>query len=88
LRRSRNAVQPSAAEKELLGFLLDGPYQKLSDYHALKQAPHLDVGLDDPEFRNFAGIYSDAMFNIFYQFAKTNLKKKQPFSDARVRSEL
>jgi predicted NodU family carbamoyl transferase len=69
---------PSAAEKELLGFLLDGPYQKLSDYHALKQAPHLDVGLNDPEFRNFAGIYSDAMFDIFHQFAKTNLKKRQP----------
>lgn len=69
---------PSAAERELLEFLLDGPYRKLSNYPALKQAPHLDVGLDDPEFRNFAGIYSDTMFDRFYQFAKANLKKGRP----------
>jgi carbamoyltransferase/hydroxymethyl cephem carbamoyltransferase len=36
------------------------------------------VGLDDPEFRNFSGIYSDAIFDVFYQFARKNLKKKQP----------
>src|SRR5205085_1598663 len=41
---------PSAEEKKLLGFLLDGPYHKLSDYRGLMLAPHLDVGLDDPEF--------------------------------------
>src|SRR5437870_6875433 len=43
---------PSAEEKKLLGFLLDGPYQKLSDYRGLMLAPHVDVGLNDPEFRN------------------------------------
>jgi len=69
---------PSADEKRLLSFLLDGPYQKLSDYPDLVRAPHLDAGLDDPEFRNFAGIYSDALFDIFYQFAKANLRKGQP----------
>jgi len=69
---------PSAEEKKLLGFLLDGPYQKLSDYHGLMLAPHLDVGLHDPEFRNFAGIYSDTIFDVFYQFARANLRKGQP----------
>jgi predicted NodU family carbamoyl transferase len=69
---------PSAEERKLLDFLLDGPYQKLSDYHGLIEAPHLDVGLDDPEFRNFAGIYSDAIFDVFYQFAKADLRKGQP----------
>jgi predicted NodU family carbamoyl transferase len=69
---------PSSEEKKLLSFLLDGPYQKLSDYVGLMKAPHLNVGLDDPEFRNFAGIYSDAIFEVFYQFAKVNLKKGLP----------
>ena len=69
---------PSVQEKQLVGFLLDGPYRKLSDYSDLRHAPHLDVGLDDPEFRNFAGIYSDAIFNIFHQFAKANLRKGKP----------
>lgn len=36
------------------------------------------MGLDDPEFRNFTGIYSNAIFDIFYQFARANLKKRQP----------
>lgn len=70
--------KPTADEQKLLSFLLSGPFQKLSDYEHLQQAPHLNVGLDDPEFRNFSGIYSDALFDIFYQFAKTNLNKKLP----------
>jgi predicted NodU family carbamoyl transferase len=73
-----NRSTPSADERKLLSFLLDGPFQKLSAYADLKQAPHLNVGLDDPEFRNFSGIYSDAIFDVFCQFAKKNLKKKQP----------
>jgi predicted NodU family carbamoyl transferase len=36
------------------------------------------VGVDDPEFRNFAGIFSDKIFDIFYQFAKANMKKRIP----------
>ncbi len=69
---------PSNDERKLLSFLLDGPLRKLSDYGALEQAPHVDVGLSDPEFRNFVGIYSDAIFNIFFKFAKLNLKKRLP----------
>jgi predicted NodU family carbamoyl transferase len=69
---------PTAQEKKLLNFLLDGPFQELSAYEDLEHAPHLNVGVGDPEFRNFAGIYSDAIFDRFYQFAKANLKKKKP----------
>lgn len=73
-----NRSTPSADEKKLLSFLLDGPFQKLSTYDSLEQAPHLNVGLEDPEFRNFSGIYSNAIFDVFYQFARKNLKRKQP----------
>ena len=40
--------------------------------------PYFDVGLDDPESRNFAGILSDRIFDIFYQFAKSNITKRLP----------
>ena len=70
--------QPTAEETKLLRFLLDGPYRKLSDYEEVNTAPHLNVGLDDPEFRNFAGIYSDAIFDVFHQFARTNMRKGLP----------
>ena len=69
---------PTAEEEELLRFLLFGPYRKLSDYDRLAQVPHLDAGLDDSEFRNFAGIYSDAIFDVFHQFARTNLERGRP----------
>jgi len=36
------------------------------------------VRLDSPEFRNFAGHFSDKIFDIFYQFAKINMKKGMP----------
>lgn len=73
-----NRSTPSSPERKLLTFLLDGPFQELSAYEDLEHAPHLNVGTDDPEFRNFAGIYSDAIFDIFYQFAKANLTKRRP----------
>jgi predicted NodU family carbamoyl transferase len=69
---------PTEEEKDLLRFLLNGSYRKLSDYDRLAQAPHLDAGLDDLEFRNFAGIYSDAIFDVFHQFARTNLERGRP----------
>jgi hydroxymethyl cephem carbamoyltransferase len=53
---------PTEREQSLISHLLDGSYAKLTDYDRLGEAPHLNVGLDDPEFRNFAGIFSDAIF--------------------------
>jgi predicted NodU family carbamoyl transferase len=70
--------EPTAEEMKLLRFLLDDPYRKLSDYEEISSAPHVNVGLDDPEFRNFAGIYSDAIFDVFCQFARANLRKGLP----------
>jgi predicted NodU family carbamoyl transferase len=74
---SRRSV-PTEPERQLMDFLLAGPYRKLSEFEDLTRAHHANVGLDDLEFRNFAGIYSDAIFERFHQFAKTNLKKGLP----------
>lgn len=73
-----NGRTASNEERKLLDFLLDGPPQRLSAYEGLENAKYYNVGLDDPEFRNFAGIYSDKIFDIFYQFAQANMKKKMP----------
>ena len=73
-----NRSTPSAEEERLLDFLLDGPYRELSAYEDLEHSPHYNVGVDDPEFRNFAGIFSDKIFDVFCQFAKSNLKKGMP----------
>ena len=73
-----NRSKPTAEERKLLKFLLEEPFQALSTYRDLKHAPHFNVGFNDPEFRNFAGIYSDTIFEMFHQFAKANLKKNKP----------
>jgi len=69
---------PSSDEEELLGFILSEPFRDLGAYEKIKTAPHLDVGLDDPEFRNFAGICSDAIFDVFHRFATENLESGLP----------
>jgi predicted NodU family carbamoyl transferase len=73
-----NRSTPSAEENKLINFLLNSPHVQLSLYEDLEHSRYYNVGLDDPEFRNFAGIISDKIFDIFYQFAKTNMKKKLP----------
>ena len=73
-----NRRTPSAEEKRLIEFLLDSAHVQLSLYEDLEHSQYYNVGMDDPEFRNFAGIFSDAIFDIFYQFAKENMKKKMP----------
>lgn len=67
-----------AEEGRLLDFLLGDPYRDLSAYEDLENSPYFNVGLDDPEFRNFAGVLSDKIFDVFYQFAKSNLKRGMP----------
>src|SRR6266478_5287502 len=65
-----NRSTPSAEEKKLIDFLLNSPHVQLSLYEDLEHSRYYNVGVDDTEFRNFAGIFSDKMFDIFYQFAK------------------
>ncbi|MBY0567328.1 MAG: 3-hydroxymethylcephem carbamoyltransferase [Hyphomonadaceae bacterium] len=69
---------PSTHEKELMSFLLDGPYRGWSAYKGIENSPYHDAGHNDAEFRNFAGIFSDALFNVFYKFAKTHLNRGLP----------
>ncbi len=73
-----NRNTPSADEKELIDFLLGCPYLDENPYKDLEHSRYYNVGLDDAEFRNFAGIFSDKIFDVFYQFAKSNMKKRMP----------
>lgn len=69
---------PSAEEQKLIDFLLETEHVRLSLYEDLERSPYYNVGVDDPEFRNFAGIFSDRIFDIFHQFAKSTMKKGLP----------
>jgi predicted NodU family carbamoyl transferase len=69
---------PTAAEQELLRFLLDGPQRQWNSAERPPDLPYQDVGLEDQEFRNFAGILSNAIFDVFFRYATTNLNKGWP----------
>jgi len=73
-----NRSMPSVEEKKLIAYLLAPPHVQLNMYEDLEHSRYYNVGVDDPEFRNFAGIYCDKIFDIFYQFAKANMKKRMP----------
>ncbi len=73
-----NRSTPSTEETRMIDSLLSGSYRVLSECEELGKSPYYNAGLDDPEFRNFAGIFSDKIFDIFYQFAKAHLKKGMP----------
>ena len=69
---------PTVEEEDLMTFLLSSPHLRLDLYDQLASSSYFNVGVDDPEFRNFAGIYSDRIFDTFYEFARKNLRKGFP----------
>src|SRR3954454_12981648 len=73
-RRSR----PTAEEEELMAFLLSSEHVRLDLYDRLESSVYYNVGLDDTEFRNFAGIYSDRIFETFHCVARTHLRHGRP----------
>jgi predicted NodU family carbamoyl transferase len=73
-----NRSTPSAEEKKLIDSLLNCPYLEPNPYKDLESSRYYNVGLDDSEFRNFTGIYSDKIFDVFHQFAKSSMKKRLP----------
>jgi len=71
--------QASSEEELIASFLLqDCEHLRPRDCEALKELCHYNVGLDDQEFRSFAGIFSDRLFDRFHRFAETNLKRGMP----------
>jgi predicted NodU family carbamoyl transferase len=71
--------KPTSEEELIIEFLMqDCSHLKLKQSQSLSQCRHYNVGLEDQEFRNFAGIFSDRIFDRFYQFAKLNMKKRLP----------
>lgn len=70
---------PSVEEQKLIDFLLqDCVHLEPRACNDLKHSRYYNVGVDDPEFRNLAGIFSDKIFDVFHQFAKSKMKKGMP----------
>jgi predicted NodU family carbamoyl transferase len=71
--------KPSDEEDKIIAFLMqDCQHLKPKECEILKQFRHYNVGLDDQEFRNFAGIVSDKIFDRFYQYAESKMTRGMP----------
>ena len=74
-----NRRKPSDEEERIIAFLMqDSLHLKPKECEMLRHCRHYNVGLDDQEFRNFAGIVSDRIFDRFFQFAESNMKRRMP----------
>jgi len=62
---------PTAEEEELMALLLSSEHHRLDLYDRLESPVHYNVGTDDPEFRNFAGIFSDRIFETIVSRRRT-----------------
>ena len=74
---SRRTI-PTPAEEAIMRFLLESEDVGLDMYEKLETSVHFNVGIDDEEFRDFAGIYSDRIFNTFHRYAETHMRKGLP----------
>jgi len=71
--------EPSEEEERIIDFLMqDCTHLKPRECEALKDSRYYNIGLEDPEFRNFAGIFSNRLFDRFYKFAKSNFTRGMP----------
>lgn len=71
--------KPSDEEEKIIAFLMqDCPHLEPKECEVLKDCKHYNVGLDDQEFRNFAGIVSDRIFDRFYRYAESNMTRGMP----------
>lgn len=68
----------SSEEEDLISFLLSSPHVRLNLYDELQGSRYYNAGISDPDFRNFAGVFSDRIFDTFYKFAQANLRKGLP----------
>jgi hydroxymethyl cephem carbamoyltransferase len=81
---SRNEVELTTAEKELLRKLLDESYPEHGCHDVvvkkeqLKQLPHWNVGHGDHRYRNFAATFSRELFERFHAVAKATLTERLP----------
>ena len=63
--------EPSNEEEKIIAFLMqDCSHLKPKECEVLRNCPYYNVGLEDPEFRNFAGILVIGYLIVFINLLK------------------
>lgn len=74
-----NRNESTREEERIVDFLLQNcTHLKAAQCLELCDTRYYNVGLEDAEFRNFAGIFSDRIFERFRSYAESNLRRDLP----------
>jgi predicted NodU family carbamoyl transferase len=65
-------------EQQAIDQILGEVRPPLTEKRCFQGSPYLDCGVTHPAFTEFAGKFSDAIFEVFHSFARQHLKKKYP----------
>jgi len=65
-------------EKKIIDYIIDKAILKTTKKSDLYWSRFFNIGVENNEFKNLAGKFSDALFDKFYQFALHNCKKGYP----------
>ncbi|MBV1895852.1 MAG: 3-hydroxymethylcephem carbamoyltransferase [Rhodobacteraceae bacterium] len=66
-------------EQEVIDFILNHKTALApNDRENLAGSPLYNLGVDSQKFKDLAAKFSDALFNVFFDYAKANLKKGYP----------
>lgn len=70
---------PSSDDEEVIAFLMrECLHLKPCECDVLRHCRYYNAGLDDQEFRNLAGIFSNKIFDRFYQYAESRMTRGMP----------
>lgn len=71
---NRSGATPE--EERLLEHLISSSVVQRDRYPDVAHEPLYNVGVEDPEFRNFTGIAGDSIFHTFFRVAETHLTRR------------
>ncbi|SRR6266851_467966 len=71
-------TEPTAEERCVMTRIIEEVCPPITDKEPFKDTPYFNCGVTNPAFRDLVSIFSDKLFNIFYFYAKRNLRKGYP----------
>jgi predicted NodU family carbamoyl transferase len=69
---------PTFEEQRVITRILQDVSPRVNDKKLFKDSRYLNCGVTDPAFRQLVGRFSDALFDVFYSYARAHLKKGFP----------
>ena len=71
-------IDPTSEERSVVTRIIEQVSPPITDKQPFKDTPYFNCGVTNPEFRELVAIFSNMLFDIFFNYAKKNLNKGYP----------